>query len=773
LIDLRAETSKSDQFQLWVKQEDLDRDHPIFQRTISLTGNAEGPSAQRQQKFRMYFKPQPTNEGLPDAMDPGALKTLQDLVQVSLCTTGGKWLAPLPITNSVQTLDPKGGVYEYKRGNRFILVVYSGTSAPIWNEYRNAIGILEDITFVAVQPLALPESVIGYDAVDAVVWLNADPAELKIGTDEKFRALESFVKRGGSLTICTPQDWQKMLAFGQLLPVDITGIDTTNEPEPLRTLGRTRYKQDGTIQPKDDGWDALRGPFSLARATPRPGATTEYWIDWKQSERSPWLVRKPYGAGAITWIAQDLGDPAITRARSNWPYIWDRVLDMPNLTRIVTVQTSVDQKAEFGNANAVDLGYSLLQGMELQSKSMWLMTLAVVFFIGYWLFAGPGVYAFLAARKQTQASWFFFAASAVGATLLTVLLVKVTLRGDPEMKHISLVRAAAGEPSVVYSRFGLYIPRDGMQQIELKDMAPGTMTALSAFGINPAHLDNSKVPSDPGPEYFVPVRDAESTEPAAIKVPYRTTLKKFEADWTGNTGGRIEGSAKLLPRDAGFISGSLTNGTGRRLKNVYIAFRYPRASAMAWRTYDDWIMFIPSWDPGFSYDLNKEFNPKNPDTGRTRLPESFTASDHPTPTSGVRFRANIKDYWQPYWASRLSDMSLAMGERKFDDYGQPSRVSIPMLSFFGRLEPLQNLNPRQPNRFEILRRGARRYDCSSALGAGALVVVAEADESVPIPIPVYVEGQQIQGSGNTVYQFTLPIDAGNVWAPSTQPSDTN
>ena len=45
--------------------------------------------------------------------------------------------------------------------------------------------------------------------------------------------------------------------------------------------------------------------------------------------------------------------------------------------------------------------------------------------------------------------------------------------------------------------------------------------------------------------------DAESTEPAAIRVPYRTTLKKFEADWTGNAGGRVEGSAKLLSRGEG------------------------------------------------------------------------------------------------------------------------------------------------------------------------------------------------------------------------------
>ncbi|CAN5374984.1 hypothetical protein BH09PLA1_BH09PLA1_15290 [soil metagenome] len=770
LIDLRPETSKSDQYQIQVKQEDLDRDHPIFTRTISLTGNTEG-GAQRQQKFRMYFKPQPTSDGLPDSRtDPNALKTLQDLLQVSLCSASGKWLAPLPITASVQDLDPRGGTYEFKRGNRFVLVVYSGNSAPVWQEYRQSIGLLEDMTFISVQPSALPESVIGYDAVDSIVWLNADPSELKSGTDEKFRALENFVKRGGSLTICTPTDWQKMLAFGAMLPVNLEGIDTKNDPEPLRTLGRTRFRQDGTVPPNADGWDGLRGPFTLARATAKPGAVTEYWIDWKENDRTPWLVRKPFGAGAVTWIAQDLGDPSVTAARQNWPYIWDRVLDLPNLTRIVSNQTSDGQKMEFGQANAVDIGYSLLSGMELQGKSAWLITLAVVFFIGYWLFAGPGVFAFLATRKQTSLSWFFFAASALAATALTVLVVRITLRGEPEMKHISLVRAAAGEPAVVYSRFGLYIPRDGMQRIELKDMTLGSLTTLSAFSIHPQHLDNSKVPDDPGPEYVVNVRDADSSEAAMVRVPYRTTLKKFEADWTGNAGGRVEGSAKLLPlSNTGYISGNLTNGTGRRLKNIYIAFRYPRANVR--RGYEDWIMYVPSWDAGASIDLNKEFNPKTED-GKP-VPAAIRESKV-SPLSNVRFRGVLTEYWEWYWASALNDMSLSMGERKYDDYGKAApRVSIPMLSFFSRLEPLRNTELRVSNRFEFLRRAARRYDVSPALSAGALVVVAEPDENVPIPIPLFVEGQQIQGTGSTVYQFILPLDPGEVWAPTTQPSDEN
>lgn len=755
LVTLSPQTSESGQYQLQVKQEDLDRDYPIFVRTISLTGNAEGAGA-RQQKFRMYFKPQPTGEGLPDANDPGrTLRDLQDVLQASFCTESGKWLAPLPMTTTIINVEPKTSSFSYRRGMRFILTVHDGTANPAWTDYQRSVGILEDPLFVKVQPRDLPESVLGYDAVDTVVWLNADPNELKRGTDEKFRALESYVRRGGTLIICTPNDWQKMLSLGELLPVTITGTDTLETPDPLRSIARSR----GELR-TGDGWDSAIGPFTLARATLKPGASAHEWIRWKgENDRTPWLVRKPHGAGAITWVAQNLGDPSLTRGTQGWPRIWDRVLDLRNQTLTVTPQTTDGEKNRFGQATGVDLGYSLLSGMDLTSKSAWLITLAVVFFIGYWLVAGPGMYAYLAARKQTSASWFLFAASALGATLLTVVVVRVTLRGDPELRHASLVRIVGNEPAVVYSRFGLYIPRDGTQQIELKDMAPGSMAAISAFGIHPQHLDSANVPNDPGPEYTVMVRDADSQEPASVRVPYRTSLKKFEADWTGNAGGRVEGSARLLA-SGGMIEGTLTNGTGKTLRNIYIAFRYPQPNAD-----QDWILFMPRWDAGITINLNEKFSSE-------RLKAAPVYDDKsPTPERGGEIVGQLRNYWQMYWYAKLTDRSLGLGERRYDDFsGGGVRASIPLLSFFSRLQPTENQSGVTPSRFELLRRGARRYDVSAAVGAGSLVVVAQSDDNVPLPMPIEVEGRRVAGSGLTVFQFILPLDSSAVGA-TTQPAD--
>src|SRR5207244_2153642 len=116
--------------------------------------------------------------------------------------------------------------------------------------------------------------------------------------------------------------------------------------------------------------------------------------------------------------------------------------------------------------NRVDLGRVMLEGTDHQGKAGAYVLLAVFFFIGYWVIAGPGSYVFLAGKGRKQLSWSAFAVSAMAATLLTVGVVKLVLRGSPEAKHFTIVRQAAGEPdAVAISRIGLYIPRDGMQKV--------------------------------------------------------------------------------------------------------------------------------------------------------------------------------------------------------------------------------------------------------------------------------------------------------------------
>ncbi len=758
VITITPETSKTDFYQVHVKLQDMDRDLPIFTRTISITGASEGQN--RQQKFRMYFVPPPTDGGLPDARDAGmTVKDLQDRLKVSLHTASGKWICDLPLTSSIINIDPKPDSWSHQRSTKLILAISDGRSKAIYQDNTAAglLGVLEDVAMVTIHPRDLPENVLGYEAIDAIVWLDADPAQLRAGGDEKARALESYVRRGGKLVICQPAEWQKMLAFEDLLPVTIQGVEERNDLMPLRAMAQppSSLLPEESIE-QSDPFARLSPPFRFARAKTKSNAIVSEWITWKTaSDVSPYIVRAPFGLGAVTWVAQDLGDPSLTRAKGGWIYVWNRVFDWKNSPLPLTNRTPPDLpiKKQYEPGFATDLGLTLTRGMDLQSKSAWLITLAVVFFIGYWIVAGPGAYTYLAARHKTHLSWFIFGACAVGATALTVLIVKLVLRGPPEVRHFSIVRVASDQPAQVISRFGLYIPRDGMQKIELRDAAPESVTSICALPIHPFFL--SEVPAQNGPEYYVPIVDAASGQTASVSVPYRSTLKKFQATWRGDIPGAVQGSARLAQQ--GWIAGHITNGTGQHLRNIYIAFTYPGEGAFA----GDWILYLTGWDSGVTLDLAREFN-KNED-GSKDLPIGFT--DTFKPDGRRKIRGKLALDWQPFWLSGIRGSEM---NNTFDDFGSPFPRSLPMLSLFDRLPPAKNdRSQAAPNRIEILRRGGRGLDISPALSAGSLVVLAQADG--PLPIPLDVEGDRIPGEGTILYQFVLPLDHSAVIS-TTQPA---
>ena len=118
-------------------------------------------------------------------------------------------------------------------------------------------------------------------------------------------------------------------------------------------------------------------------------------------------------------------------------------------------------------------------------------------------------------------------------------MVKLVLRGPPEVKHLSVVRIAPGQPAIVYSRFGLYIPRDGDQTIELDDTTPGQLSYLSALAEHPQQLgDNAEFAGPAGLRRAGP-RGVGHDRPPSITVPYRSSLKKFQARWVGEVTPKI------------------------------------------------------------------------------------------------------------------------------------------------------------------------------------------------------------------------------------------
>lgn len=765
VVRLRPETGETGTYQIQVVQEDLDRDHPIYSRTVTLTGNTEGQGV-REQRYWMYFIPQPTESqnvhGLPDAGD--GLARLQEKLKVFVTNAAGtKQITQVPITTTINKVDGFRSPWANGRGSKMILVVSdpdSGSQAMSRDFSQPEIieGIQEDVYMIPVSPADLPEDPRGYEAIDAIVLLHVDPAGLKLPTDERMRALRQYVSTGGRMVICQLPQWEKMSGYGDLLPVTfpqygegepyVQGNVETNNLGPLRRLANAQ---------QDPAWDRVKGPIRLAAAEPKGNAVVDEWIDWQGEAplpaKSPYIVRSVYGTGSVTWVAQDLGDPAVIKARTGWMNVWGSVFDWKQEPLILSNMTPKEEKDAYAPSAGVELGSALLQGMEHGKKGATMVFVAVVFFVAYWVLAGPVAYVILLKQDRARLSWFIFGASAFAATLVTWLVVKIALSGAAEVRHTTVVRSGQATPTVADARVGLYIPKDGPQTIELKKTVPDAVSYVTPFPMHPQFSSGNDYPAYL--EYNVPVRDASADTAVSLTVPFRRTLKKLEARWVGITSEGIEGSAELRPPDQGYITGTVTNATGQNLVNVYIAFKFPVSEDLT----QDWVLYVPKLNKGGTIDLAQEWK------ASAFLPPDVASVERANKSyRGIIGQAGRELQWDAYWLNLFRSTSSGLSDNQYMDISK----SFVVLSLFERLPPAK-ITSEHKGRFELLRRGARKLDLSHLMAAGAMVVVAEADDT-PLPFPMEVQGSPAAGTGTTFYQAAIPLKRASAEAAATQPT---
>jgi hypothetical protein len=772
VVRLMPQTTASANYEIEVWQHDLDGDHPIYTRQIVLNGSDQAPS----QTFWMYFLPQPIEKGLPD-QSTGSLRDLQRDLQVFLCTPAHKQIAQLPLTSTLQNLDPFRDTYTANpRGSKLILAVSGNGSRlrqPTLDSYNKAVGENEEINVVSLHMNELPEDPIGYESVDAIIWLDGNPADLANSNLDTLAAMKDYVRFGGHLIVSQSTDnWQDDLGFGDMLPVDVLGISSKKDFEPLKSMAKPPGIPD-PFQTADESWAPSKGPYLMAKSTARTGAVVDKWIDWKPegpadvANMTPYLARKAYGLGEVTWVAQSLTTESAPGNTTGWPYIWDKILGIKSDAYVLPNGKKEDdflishRLDRYHSTSPRDLGYALVQGLNLNSKANWLILLAIGFFIVYWIVAGPGTYAYLVSKKRQAVSWFFFGISALVATAVTVLVVKLVLRGPPEVRHLSFVRVAPNQPAIDYSRFGLYIPRDGDQKIELEDTSASSVSYLSPFAEHPQQLgDVSEFPSPT--DYFVPVRDLKSEGAPQITVGYRSSLKKFQARWVGDWENRFVATVKLNPDSPVQLSGVITNGTGVDLSDIYLAFN---AGGLK-----DWMIYIPSWPKNTTYDVVKDFGKHllvGRDDGEGAPGDKKILADEITPVQITHGWANL---WQGHFRRSGTGGDLNLSESDFD-------YVYPMLSVLDRVPPVANSfkesNPSESNNdgVNIFNRGARMINASGSIAAGQLVILATAKG--PLPIPINVDDDKMTGDGEVFYQFVLPIDRGKLDQPTTRPEEKN
>jgi hypothetical protein len=774
-LRLRPKVGETRTYKIAIVQEDLDRDRVIYTRPFTLNGNPPG-GARIEEQVWVYFMPQPRDLELP--LGSANAAAYSNRIRIFLCReSDGKQLVQIPFTPTTQlprSLDNRSDFFGRGRGARLVLLVGGSASRPVGQIYDRGVALTEDVDFYKITPAELPGDVKGFGCVDAIVWMGSSgPEELRA---DSLAAIQDYVRDGGKLVVTQGQNWQKFKEseLAAMLPVTLEGERNEKGVASLRALaGMPNFealddvqraqlrapwimKSTGNITIPNDPWSNLQGKDSpLIIASPREGAFINLYC--QTDAPTPYLARWMFGLGTVTWVAQDFGDQQIIatgqdRAKG-WQAIWDRTMDWRNDT-LIGMMEKPPRLWDGGTSNRPDLSRTVLAGMELPRRGAALVALAMVLFIGYWLVAGPGSYFFLVSKRKAYYSWVAFALCAVGATALTAAVVKLVLRGPPQLQHVTFVRMNPQREAVAHSQFGLYIPRDGNQHVELTDIAPKRFSYLTPYPIHPEHLvESADFPAYK--EYEVPMRDRNSAEPPAIDVPYRSTLKKFQARWIGTLSGGIDGKAKIL--DNGRLAGSLVNNTGHDLR--YIHLIYTRNAEMPYQTNlrDDEMIELKdsfdgkgAWANGASLDLTDIFN-------------KVGIAGPDSRSNNVGLRGPLNRVWMANWSEEIRS-SLGPSDR----YNNNDRAAL-LMTIFDRLKPGEfPRDGERQDRYDLLRRGGRAFDASGVVSAGQLLIFARAD--APLPFGLKVEGEAVKGEGVVYYQINVPLER---MGASTQPIRPN
>ncbi|HMO25629.1 MAG TPA: hypothetical protein PKB10_05120, partial [Tepidisphaeraceae bacterium] len=688
------------------------------------------------QRVWVYFRPTPIAGGLP-----GVGATAQELrsrLSIVIADSGGTVLGPVVVNDSVMNLDPPVGGLDGARGGRLVLMVGERSAATRELAPGPVLGMVEELVVIHITSARqLPDSVLGYDMVDAIVWLNADAEPLLAGGGERLAAIERFVRDGGRLVVCTLLERARIAPFEPWLPVEIDRMVDQSAPEPVRTLAReltlSRNPVNNTAMA---GWQRIVGPFRVAVGRVKSGSIVEAWTQVPgQADRAPWLARRPMDFGCVTWVAQDLSDARLVTVADGWSGVWHFILGYRADPR-VNSEANPEARNLYGVAAVRDIGAGAVSGLDVQEQSLTLVTIAIFFFIGYWALAGPGAHFFLASKKKLSWSWLVFACCALAATGLTAGVVWLVLRGPPELRHLTVVRSSAvpNSESLILSRLGVYIPRDGAQTIALDptDRSSGWVSPLS---MHPYYLQDR--PGVLAPSSYV----LDTAEPSKVDVPYRSTLKKLQFAWRGLLEDRISGDPRLSV--TGALSGRVRNNFGVGLRNVYLVYHDPSRN-------DDQIIYLPAWAAGEEIDLAELRQRRDPEQ---RIP---LVGDIASPDRGQFSVGVMGADWSRFWFPKLR--SSGFGEQSFDDSSAATPAIIPLLSLFDRLPQMPNTRNNR-DRVDLLRRGAREWDASAVVLGGQMLIIAQTDDA-PLPVPLRVQGDPVVGRGRTIWQFAIPIDRG-------------
>jgi len=292
----------------------------------------------------------------------------------------------------------------------------------------------------------------GYDAVDAVVWIRPDPARLS--DLSQITALTEYVRRGGLLVIAGgPEDMPvlKKSFLSEMLPATVTGVETVPG---IPTLS------------KFDDEDHSLSRMQFLRLEDVRGKGLLFF------RRRPVVVRGGYGFGRVTLIPFDPTLEPVAGLRHKDAF-WREYLE---------IEAEDVQYLEAGDLGKVSA--SLVGGLghfpSLETVSFKrLKGFAVVYFLA----VGPVAFVALRLVKKLRWSWVALPCAALAGSALAAGMVYAGYFTGTRSNSLSIVDADVRSDFISGTTYTAFLSRKkGRYDVTLEDVTDGRMCVRSIKG---------------------------------------------------------------------------------------------------------------------------------------------------------------------------------------------------------------------------------------------------------------------------------------------------
>ncbi|MFO0829198.1 MAG: hypothetical protein U0572_13745 [Phycisphaerales bacterium] len=642
----------------------------------------------------------------------------------------------------------------------------------------------------------LPDRWEGIEPFSAIVWSEADrkPAQLK---GEQAKALREWIWRGGTLVVsiaAAPDAWgigrpgtheledllptatptRSELLITDLLPI-LSKYDTVRDPSRMTAVW---------------SWDAAkldRGYRALV-ALPAPKVERSGFLATNRRPQDGAVVgiQRSYGFGSIVLLGIDV-DEIYTRqvhATASVPQadiFWNRVLGRRGDT-ITPDEAARYQDTQPPVTTNVTTFSSLLGEGSLIAQQIGMTGQAAIgvlaaagLFIGYWALSGPLGFFSLKQVRKDQHSWAMFVGFAFVFTAVAWAGGSLLRPMRADLKHVTVLDQLAFDPASPDTSTGIPEQRaTSWLSVYLPGYGLTPLAVGAPHEANPNDLLASWSPPPSGTGDTFPNKDryrVDADSQASYRVPARKTSADFVARWRGVVDPKwgslvsVVQPIELRPdrtsdRKVLQLVGSIKHGLPGTLEQVRVLFVSPHRTPLAAMTRGAMPLPAPTttgqlpllgvmmsppkgvWAPGTALNLSDLFG---------------SAIDVTNPLRTGSIDKEFEDlYYEPIAQSTISQFGLGdslTAERR--------RLYMEMLSFYWMLEPPHWYRTSSGEPKTLARAGrtiGRELDLSPWFTRPCIIVTGFLDGSAS-PVPVYVDGEQVNGSGVTMFRWIYPLDA--------------